>query len=308
MAKIFDELVVKGSLTVLGTLRTYGLLGEVFYVDSGHTNASDSNDGKNPKRPMATIDAAIGKCTASNNDFIIVAPRHAENITTATGINCDIAGITILGLKNGNLMPTISFTAAAGSITIGAANVTLKDLKLVANFATGTTVGITIPVAGTGCTLDGIVMRDTSAANEFLRHISVAALVTDLRLTGCSFVTLAGSMVNSVYFVGASTDCVIEDSYIFVSGTGTVIDHLTAAAVNLVVRRCILINADTTVAGYCLRHHADGTGVAYDNRFAYNKIDAEISGGAKAWWFDNKASNTIAESGLLDPATTHAIP
>ncbi len=74
------------------------------------------------------------------------------------------------------------------------------------------------------------------------------------------------------------------------------------------MRRNVIINADTDAAGYCLRYKSDGTGTAYGNFFAYNKVDAEISVGAAAWWFDNKASNTIAESGLLDPSTAHAIP
>ena len=309
MAKMFDELLVKGDVTILGTLRTYGLLGNVYYVDSGHADTNDNNDGKNPKRPMATIDAAYNRTTANNNDFVLVAPRHAENIAAATGINMDKAGVTILGLKNGNLMPTVSFTAAAGSITIGAANNTLKDIKLVANFATGVTVGITIAADGDGCTLDGIVMRDNAANKEFLKHIQVATTVTDLLIKRCSLVGLiAETMSNSIHFDGTSIDCVIEDTYIFVDSSDDVIDHLTAAGVNLTVRRCVIINQDTTTALYCLRAHTNTTGVAHDNRFAYNKVDAEVSLGAAMWWFDNKASNTIAESGLLDPATTHAIP
>ncbi len=73
-------------------------------------------------------------------------------------------------------------------------------------------------------------------------------------------------MTNSILFAGTSADCVIEDSYIFVDSADDVIDHLAGASVNLVVRRNVVINADTGAAGYCLRYKSDGTGVAYDNR------------------------------------------
>lgn len=277
-----------------------------FFVHSGSGNAS--YDGLTPERALATIDAAIGKCTASRGDTIFVLPGHAENIATATAINCDVAGITIVGLGQGNLIPTISTTAAAGSITIGAANVTLRNLRLLAAFETGTTTMITIAAAGDGCTLDGLQFRDTSATFEALIHVSVATTVTDLLIKNCSFVTAAGSLTNSILFAGTSTDVVIEDNYFFVDSSDDVIDHLAAASVNLVIRRNVIINADTGAAGYCVRYKSDGTGVCHDNRFAYNKVDAEISIGAAAWWFNNYASNTIAESGLLDPSTAHAIP
>lgn len=42
--------------------------GDVYYVDSG--SGSDSASGKSPERALATLDAAIGKCTANQGDKI----------------------------------------------------------------------------------------------------------------------------------------------------------------------------------------------------------------------------------------------
>jgi len=282
--------------------------GNRYWVHSG-TGTDGTAYGFTPDKPFKTIDYAIGKCTASKGDIIFVMPGHAENLATATAINCDVAGVTIQGIGSGSLIPTVSFTALAGSITIGAANVTLRNLRLVANATDGVTTGLTVAAAGDGLTLDGVQFRDTATTKEFLIHVSVATTVTDMLVKNCSFVGLTGgSMTNSILFAGTSTDCVIEDSYFFVDSSDSVIDHLAGASVNLVVRRNVVINADTGAAGYCVQNKSDGTGVVHDNRFAYNKVDAEISGGAATWWFNNYASNTIAESGLLDPATTHAIP
>ena len=284
--------------------------GDIWFVDSGHASASNAAGfGKNPDAPFATLDYAVGNCTASNGDVIYIMPGHAENLTAADTVDVDVAGVTIIGLGRGPLKPTFSTTAAAGSITIDAANVAIKNIKLLANFATGTTTGLTVTASADGLTLDALDFRDTSTANEFLIHISVATTVTDLWIKNCSFIALTGgSMTNSILFAGTTSDLVIEDCVFLVDSADDVIDHLTAKATDARVSRNIVINADTGAAGYCYRTHATSTGIANDNRFGYNKVDAEISTGAATWWFQNYASNTIAESGLLDPATTHAIP
>jgi pectate lyase len=283
--------------------------GAIYFVDSGNTAASDSDGyGQNPDAPFATLDYAIGKCTASNGDVIYVMPGHAENLTAATSVDADVAGISIVGLGWGSLKPTFSTTAAAGSITVGAANVTIENIRLVANFATGTTTGMTLEAAADNCTLRNIDFRDTSAANEFLIHISVATTVTDLLIEGCTFFTAAGTMSGSVVFAGSSTNTRIKDSIWYVDSSDSVIDHQTTAAVNFWMENSVVINVDTGAAGYCVELKTASTGCVHDCRFGYNKNDAEVSLGDAVWWFENYASNTIAESGLLDPATAHAIP
>jgi pectate lyase len=283
--------------------------GAIYFVDSGNSAASDSAGyGQNPDAPFATLDYAVGKCTASNGDVIYVMPGHAENLTAATSVDADVAGISIVGLGWGSLKPTFSTTAAAGSITVGAANVTIENIRLVANFATGTTTGMTLEAAADNCTLRNIDFRDTSAANEFLIHISVATTVTDLLIEGCTFFTAAGTMSGSVVFAGSSTNTRIKDSIWYVDSSDSVIDHQTTAAVNFWMENSVVINVDTGAAGYCVELKTASTGCVHDCRFGYNKNDAEVSLGDAVWWFENYASNTIAESGLLDPATAHAIP
>jgi hypothetical protein len=280
--------------------------GNIWFVDSG---MAASGTGLSPEDAVTTIDAAVNLCTASNGDVIFVMEGHAENLTAATSINADVAGITIWGLGHGNAIPVLTTTAAAGSITVGAANVTLKNLRMEAGFAGGTTAAITIAAAGDGCTLENIIMRDTVAGSEFLLHVTVATTVTDLTIRKCDFRGLVGeSMTNSILFAGTSTWATIEDTYIHVDSSDDTVDHLAGAAVGFLMRRCVVVNEDTTTALYAVRQKSDGTGVHHDNRFAYNKVDAEISIGAACWWLENRASNTIAEGTILEPAATHAIP
>lgn len=281
--------------------------GTDFFVDS--TNGSNSNDGLSWANAVATLDYAIGLCTASSGDRIFLAPYHAESIATATAVNCDVAGVEIVGIRRGNQMPTFTTSAAAGSITVAAANVTLRNIKMVAGFATGSTSAITISATGDGCTLDGVQCRDSAANSEYLVHVSVATTVDNLTIANCDFRGLIGeSMTNSILFAGTSTNCTIRDTYIHVDSSDDTVDHLAGAAVGFRMSRCVVVNEDTTTALYCVRQKSDGTGVHHDCRFAYNKVDAEVSLGAASWWLENRASNTIAEGTILEPAATHAIP
>jgi hypothetical protein len=102
-------------------------VGNTFFVDSG-VGANTANQGKSPKTPFATLDYAIGRCTASNGDVIIVAAGHAETLTAAIAL--DVAGITIVGLGNGDNRPSFTLTAsAAPAITISADDQKISNLR-----------------------------------------------------------------------------------------------------------------------------------------------------------------------------------
>jgi len=280
---------------------------DVFFVCSV-TGSDAAGYGYNPDKPTATIDYAIGLCTDSKGDIIYVLPGHAENITAADSIDCDVIGISIIGLGSGSLIPTISATAAAGSITVDVAGVTLKNLKLVANFATGCTSAITISADGDDCTLDGIVCRDTTTDKEWKVHVSVATTVVDLTIKNCNFIGLAGgSMSNSVLFAGTTSNVRIYDNEIDVDSSDSVIDHDAGKATSILLARNIILNQDTNAAGCCIEVEATSTGHAILNTCSYNKADAVVYTGEALFWIENYGGNTAGSSGELDPAAA-AIP
>ena len=83
-------------------------------------------DGK--ARFFATIDAAIGACTANAGDTILVLPGHTEAVTS-TSINCDVAGVSIVGLGSGAMKPTLTFAATDSAINVTAANCTWQNFR-----------------------------------------------------------------------------------------------------------------------------------------------------------------------------------
>jgi len=131
-----------------GTMTT----GNVYFVDDG---GSDSNSGKDKDQPFATVDYAIGKCTANQGDIIIVMPGHAE---TTTAIAADVAGISIIGLGHGAKMPTLTATTGASDlIDVTAASFYMENMRLVG--------------AASGCT--GLM--------------ALSAAADDIHLNGCKF-------------------------------------------------------------------------------------------------------------------------
>lgn len=142
--------------------------GNVYHADSGHALASTGNPGTKDL-PLSTIDAAVGKCTASNGDIILVHPGHTESVTAAAGIAFDVAGITVMGLGTGSDRPTITFsTDITADVDIDAANVTLGNLLFV-NGIDNLTAPIDINAAN--CTMLGCETRDNNSsyhADDFI--------------------------------------------------------------------------------------------------------------------------------------------
>jgi hypothetical protein len=109
--------------------------GNVFFVHN--TNGGDGNVGTDPTVPFKTLDYAIGKCTASQGDTIILMEGHAETITAAIAL--DVAGLTIIGLGSGDARPTITVNAAVNGLFVTTANQRIYNVK----FVTGASYGIT---------------------------------------------------------------------------------------------------------------------------------------------------------------------
>jgi hypothetical protein len=275
--------------------------GDRYFVHSG--TGSSTNSGTSPIDPMATIDQGINKMTASQGDILYVMPGHAENVTTATGIACDVIGIKIVGLGDGNDIPTVSYTAAAGSLTVSVASVTIENLKFVANFETGVTAGITVAAGGDGLTLDGLQFRDTSGTFEFKIHATIATTITDVTIKNCNFITAAGSMTSSVFFAGTSENVSIENNFWFVDCSASVIDHLTAICTAISITGNQASNVDTG-AGLCIGLKSDSTSTGYiaDNRLFGNKNDSEPLAATNDFVVvENYVSNTLNASGVLNP-------
>lgn len=152
------------SVTIRGVPLTQLHPGKVFWVNGSSVlpdkgvGGSNNNDGTY-LRPFATVDYAIGRCTASRGDIIAVMPGHTETVAAASGVDLDVAGVAIVGLGTGSLRPTFNYTATASTMTIAAANCTLYN-----TLHTGGIDAVVSPivVSAADCTLDNNELRDVT--------------------------------------------------------------------------------------------------------------------------------------------------
>ncbi len=285
--------------------------GDIWFVDSGSATGADSvGAGQNPDKPFLTLDYAIGVATANQGDIIYLMPGHAENLTAADDVDLDKAGISVVGIGSGSLIPTFSCpTNADGSITIDAANVSIKNIKMVAVFATGVTTALTLTAAADYCTLDGLIFRDTAANQEFLIHATIATTITDLVIKNCNFITAAGTMSSSLFFAGTSANVLIENNYWFADCSASVIDHLTDIPTAISIIGNHASNVDGA-AGLCVGLKSDGAATGYiaNNLLFGNKNDSEPLAATNDFVVcQNFVSNTLQASGVLNPASA-AVP
>lgn len=276
--------------------------GTYFFVSS--LVGSNGNRGTDPSSPLATIDNAVGRCTADKGDVIVVMPGHSETITTAGGIDLDVAGITVVGIGRGSLMPTVVQDAAAADIDIDADDVTIRNIRFVASFAD---IAISIDVNKENLWLDGCEWVDESAALNYVDYIHVGAdgVADGLKVTGCKaigtdvandgFINVAGDL-DGLVFVGnfvsltvATTEPVIE-----VTGkslTNCLITHNYISRLNL--SGIVFVDSD----------QADNSGM-----IAYNVIQSADAAAATpfdvtgAGLFENYQIGVNDGSGLLLPA------
>ena len=286
-------------------LNTY--TGNVFYVDSAH-GGSNSNAGT-VQKPFATLDYAIGRCTANNGDLIVVMPNHAETITGVAGINADVAGITILGMGNYNQRPrflmdggtTVTFAVSAADVTIS--NIELASGHLLV--ATG------FNVTAVGCTLDRIEFTDNTTAENWgspVKATGAANTADGLRITNCRWVPLVAT-TNSLEFLEITDDIrglVMHNNFIAHEGTES----------PLFLQAGTKVMHGASIMWNFLSHKMTAADLAFDNGgstnsgiIAHNRIGhADVTGahvlGAVAGcrFFDNLSVSTDALSGFVLPA------
>lgn len=171
--------------------------GNVFYVHA--TRGSDSaGAGVTPEKPFATIDYAIGRCTANQGDLIIVLPGHAE--TVIGDIDVDVAGISIVGLGVGEARPVITFgTSTAAKIDVDAANCLISNLVLKNDIASQVVVA---DVDGAGTVIENCEFLEGSS-KQYLIGVDIGAARVTVRK--CYFKSVAVG-ANSAIKISAAVD------------------------------------------------------------------------------------------------------
>ena len=201
--------------------------GKVFFVSS--VTGSDNNTQGSLTYPKATIDAAVGLCTADKGDVIVVLPGHTETVIAAAGLDLDVAGIKIIGLGSGSLRPTINFTTDVDAdMDVDAANITMKNFLF-----TGGIDALTGPIDinAADFKLLGCETRDvTGQATDF---IVTDANADRLLIDGWIHRGAAGAGADTAITIVGGDDIIIRNFNIYGNFAVAGIENVTTAAVRI---------------------------------------------------------------------------
>lgn len=276
--------------------------GNYFYVDSGRANAT-AVDGKSLVKAEPTLEAVFagGELTANNGDVIFMLQNHAENLTAADAADCDVAGVTIIGLGDGTDMPEFSYTETAGELVIGAANITIYNVRFIA--ATGSiTMGISVEAAGDNFTLIGCVFPEPATSTwEFLDAVDLATTVNGF------------SCIGNIYYHTATTG----PAHFIEAGNGTnhemriigneIQGQFSVAAIwsdTIDLRAYIAYNTirQMTAGQHCIEFTTTALGIIERNTM-YASSEENCLDPGSMYPIENYVCTAIDQTGVLVPAT-----
>jgi hypothetical protein len=278
--------------------------GEIFYVGTSGTAPYNYYRAKVKESQLFTsIDTAIGNCVADRGDIIYVLPKHTETIGAAGGITADIAGVSIIGLGNGNSRPTLTWSATASSFLITAANVLVKNIittisidEVVSMFA----------VSAAGVTLDAVDFVPY-ASGQAIQWLLTTNAADQLTIKNCFHRQTAAANTAQKWIQLVGTDHTrILNNTIWMTAKADTASHAISGSTavvqcEIVGNRIAFLGATITII---INLVTTSTGIISDNRLAGGAavlLAVGITGDACYMW-ENYLTNTAAASGAIAPA------
>lgn len=283
---------VTGKLFVVGDSGTANLdlIKELFVPDP---------DGE--VRFFSTIDAAVGQCTANAGDVILVAPGHVEQISSATSLVLDVAGISVIGMGNGSNRPELNFDNTAGSLEIDAANIRVSNLILKADVSA---VVVGVNVDADNVQIDNCHFTYNATGDDFITMIDIDAVNGTKLLNNTLQAEEGAAGCAEAIRLDDCDNVLIEGNHITGDFTDGAIIGEGAAGTNLVIKGNTIYNADTT-AGFVIDLNVAFTGLLANNicgtLFATAPETALDPGSLLS--VENYVCNAVDESGALVPTT-----
>lgn len=160
--------------------------GTIWYVDSGVVNEGDGSSWLNAFDTVdEAINASLADGGAARGDWLAVAQGHAESGTDADLWDADVAGLTIWHLGNGSSQGTYTFSDTDTTVSIGAANVTIKGGRLLAGISE-VVIGMDVTAAADYLTVIGMEFPDPSDSSfEFDIAVQLVTGADDISFLGC---------------------------------------------------------------------------------------------------------------------------
>lgn len=275
---------------------------KVFLVDSVHGSAS--NTGTKGNAPLATLAGAIALCTASHGDIIVLAPGHAETIAAAaSNPTLSKAGVSVVGLGQGALRPTFTFTHVDANIVVSAASCSIRNVLFVNDVASQVEV---VDVDADDFTLENCEFREGSA-KQFLTAIDIngggANAADRCVVRNCKIVSEAAGAVNAIEIGAVQNGTVIEGNWISGDFSDAAISS-GSVCTNMLIKNNVIRNVNA--GDWAIELTAAATGLCVGNRFMADGAATTLDPGS-LMCVDNLMVNAIDTSSIPVPTTAAGV-
>lgn len=291
--------------------------GEVFWVNSTTVVTKNGVGGSNGnpgtyQKPFATLDYAVGRCTASRGDIIVLMPGYTETISTATALALDVAGIAIVGLGAGSLRPTFTLdTATTATIAVSEADISIKNCVFTANFAD---IAELFTPTAVNFHLEDCEFNAAAADVNFVEIVDSST--TDNQIDGLSFLRCKWIEPDlaTTYLVNVDADIdglSVVDCYLNLGVNTSDLPAIADVAagkdltnVNIVGNKVIRLNDANPLLVVFTDTTTTNTGIIANNFVRHLDTLGEllVTAGSNIGFFENKATAVVDLSGVILPA------
>lgn len=285
------------------------LANNYFFVSSTASNANNGNPGTFDE-PLATLDYAIGLCTANKGDTIVVMPNHAETITGAGGITADIAGINIIGQGVGAARPTFLMDGGTTvTFVVSAANVSVTNMFFKAGHSGVVTC---FDITAGGCNLINLEFGNNTTNENFVTPIKSTSTTDNngdgLTVIGCRWYTI-DTDDREMIEINANLDRLVVQNNVMITASATTAPLVLSAGTKVLTNVDIGWNRmkNSMTSGVLLISNGatTNTGFVYNNYVANldttGPQDLGASAFANAYWFNNQSTSVVTLSGGINP-------
>ena len=219
-------------------------LGRDFYVLTAAQQAKLKGDLRT--RSFTSVNAAFNACEASRGDKLFVAENYTETISAADQWSNVKAGVRVIGLGIKTMRPKFTWSAAAATLLLDVANVTIENCQFELAGDPGSTTALTVAAAmtitGIGCGLIGNHFQVGVDADQIIT-LGILVNAAKVDIIGNTFIgataaeiTAAGTVIR----LTAADEFNMTDNYLsaaLATDTDGLIETLTTASLNINIQR-----------------------------------------------------------------------
>lgn len=208
--------------------------GKVFWVNNSSVLAPEGIAGSNGNKgtyrePFSTVEYALSKCTANRGDIVMVMPGHTENVTGAASTTWGVAGVAVVGLGTGSKRPKFSWTAAAATLVVSAANMSFYNLQFEANFA-DVAIGLDVSAVD-GLSFESCWFTEAGTNLNWVIAVDLDTGADDISFNKCTFI--GNDAANDSFINGVAHDgFYMKDCYLAMNTAQTSVVGMVATSGN----------------------------------------------------------------------------